>query len=155
MAIWQYHLNVIPKKSVADKNGAITKVVINSNNEAIAWRESTEVCIDFISKQIDKYVSRSTWNKKDSGIISWKGDTNNKEDNDVLISYDLTTNRISGFQFRTDTRDKQNTTKFLNGILNVCKQNNLIVFNLDDVLIEPHLQLILEDLKTSDAVSFF
>lgn len=154
MAIWQYHLNIIPKTSVADKNGIITKLVINSEDQVTAWKKNTSVSVDLISKQIDKYVPRSVWNKKNSGIISWKGNTNNKEDNDVLISYDLTTNRISGFQFRTDTRDKHNATKFLSGILNICKQNNLIVFNLDDVIMEPHLQLILNDLKTSNAQNF-
>jgi hypothetical protein len=177
MAIWQYQLNMIPKKSVHKKYGQIpNKLFIDYHNWEIYWQEriktkklyepnfedgrtikwwkDVELNIEKISIKIDEYVNRADWNKNDSGFIGWKGDTKNKEDNDAHISYNIITNEISEFQLRTDLRDKQNATKFLNGMLSICQQNDLMIFNTNGILLQPKAELVFEDLKTSDAIKF-
>jgi hypothetical protein len=42
----------------------------------------------------------------------------------------------------------------LKGILNICAQNELMVFNTKGHLFEPNFDIIFEDIKKSNAVAF-
>ena len=178
MAVWQYQLNIIPKKAILEKYGSIPNELLIDHDgwetywenlvdidnlpepnfedaKTIKWWTNIKIDIKKITQEIDKLVSRGDWNDdEESGFIGWKGDTEKEEDNDGHIAYDKNTNIISEFQFRTDLRNKQNATKFLNGMLKICEQNDLMVLNTNGILLEPKLELIFDDLKKSNAVHF-
>ncbi|WP_055437705.1 hypothetical protein [Lacinutrix algicola] len=179
MAIWQYQLNIIPKKAILEKYGKIPDTLfidfINwkiywenvtydngypepnfEDARTIKWWNNIKLDIKKTSEQIDQYVTRGDWNDDgERGFIGWKGNSEKEEDNDAHIAYDKKTNIISEFQFRTDLRNKENAMKFLNGMLNVCSQNDLMVLNTEGILFEPQTELIFEDIKNSNAVKFF
>jgi hypothetical protein len=178
MAVWQYQLNIIPKKAILEKYGEIPKELfidydgwekywanVSFDNgipepefedaKTTKWWTDVRIDIKKIIDNIDQLVERGNWNDDEkSGFVGWKGDPEQEEDNDGHISYDKDTNIISEFQFRTDLRNKENATKFLNGMLNLCKQNDLMVFNTNGILFEPKPELIFEDLKKSNAITF-
>ncbi|WP_138434343.1 hypothetical protein [Winogradskyella algicola] len=177
MAVWQYQLNVIPRKAILEKYGEIPNALfidhvnweIHWENvkfesgfpepnfedaKTIKWWTNAKLDVYEISDQIDKLVSRAGWGKDSLNSMNWKGSSKNKEDNDCFISFDQNTLLIGQFHFRTDLRDLENTTIFMNGMLKICEQNDLMVFNTDGVLFEPKLKLISEDLKKSNAIKF-
>ncbi|WGH76788.1 hypothetical protein P8625_06475 [Tenacibaculum tangerinum] len=177
MAVWQYQLNIIPRKAILEKYGEIPKTLfidfdgwekywenVDYNNgfpdpdfedaKTIKWWANTLLDINDISKQIDKLVARAQWGNESSNSINWKGNSNNYEDNDCYISYNKTKKTINEFQFRVDLRKKENFSLFLKGILELCKKNELMVFNTNGALFEPKIEVIYEDLKKSNAVAF-
>ncbi|CAM3797740.1 hypothetical protein FLGE108171_15335 [Flavobacterium gelidilacus] len=177
MAIWQYQLNIIPKKSIIEKYGELPeKLFIDFDGwenywknrtsgdgfpepkfedaKTIKWWLKTNLNIEKIAKQFDLYVKRGDWSDDDSGFIGWKGNSELNEDNDAHISYNKETKIISEFQFRTDLRTKENLDKFLRGILKICADNELMVFNTKGYLFEPDFQIIIADLKKSNAAAF-
>ncbi len=178
MAVWQYQLNIIPKKAILEKYGSIPNELlidhdgwekywenVNFDNgfpepdfedaKTIKWWTNTKLDIRKTTEQVDPLVSRGDWNDdEDSGFIGWKGDSDKLEDNDAHIAYDKKTNIISEFQFRADLRKRENITEFMNGMLNLCEQNDLMVFNTGGILFQPKSEFINEDLKKSNAVEF-
>ncbi|PKV48847.1 hypothetical protein ATE84_0861 [Aquimarina sp. MAR_2010_214] len=176
MAIWQYQLNIIPKNAVLDKYGEIPEKLfidekgwekywenVNYDNgfpepdfedaRTIKWWRNTKLNIRNTANHIDKLVKRGDWSN-DKDLIGWKGNTENKEDNDCQISFDEKTEEIGEFYFRTDLRNKENAMKFMNGMLEICSKNNLMVMNTEGYLFEPNSELIFEDLRKSNAVKF-
>ena len=177
MAIWQYQLNIIPRKSVLEKYGNIPLELFIDNDSwekyweniidienlpepefedanTIKWWNNIRLDIKETSEQIDKLVSRANWGKDSLNSINWKGNSNNQEDNDCYLSFDPNTKFINEFQFRTDLRNKEKATNFLNGMLELCVKNELIVFNTKGLLFEPKPKLIYEDLRKSNAIDF-
>lgn len=178
MAVWQYQLNIIPKKAILEKYGELPNELfidydgwkkfrenVSLDNEipeaefedakTTKWWTDVRIDIKKVINQVDQLVKRGDWNDdENSGFVGWKGDSKKEEDNDGHISYDIETNIISEFQFRTDLRNKENVTKFLNGMLKICEQNDLMVFSINGILFEPKLEIIFEELKKSNAVAF-
>lgn len=142
MAIWQYYLDATPIKVIS----------LNSGTENM-WKNAN-INIDKLTSDINEFISLKNKCQK-PGLASWKGDTNNMEDNDILISYNLYTKQILGLQIRTDIRKKHNIHCFLNKMLDICNKNNLYVLNVDDILLEPTAEIVLKDLKTSTAFRTF
>lgn len=178
MAVWQYQLNIIPKKAIIDKYGEIPNELfidyegwekywanVSFDNgipepefedaKTTKWWTDVRIDIKKVIDHIDQLVKRGDWNDdENSGFVGWKGDSEQEEDNDGHIAYDKETNIISEFQFRVDLRNKENASKFLNGMLNLCEKNDLMVLNTSGILFEPKPELIFEDLKKSNAVTF-
>jgi hypothetical protein len=173
MAVWQYNLTVIPKNSIIEKYGEIpqklfidveswTKYREKWNNEkvqpeidfedakTILWWKNSEIDLESTTIQIDELVSRASWSEPN--FLSWK--SNDENDNDCHIAISEKNKIISEFIFRTDLRNKDNIELFLNGILNICKANELLLMNLEGYLFEPKMELIFEDLKKSNAIKF-
>lgn len=176
MAVWQYQLNIIPKSAIVETYGEIPNELfidekgwkdywdnVKFDNgfpdpefedaRTIKWWKNTALDIQDIANQIDNLVKRGDWSN-DKDFIGWKGDTENEEDNDCHISFDEKTLVISEFQFRTDLRNLEKTKKFMEGMLNLCAENNLLVMNTKGLLFEPEMELIFEDIKKSNAVKF-
>ena len=177
MAVWQYQLNIIPKKTILKKYGTIPNELLINNEgwekywegiydienlpepdfedaKTIKWWTDIKLEIKKTSEQIDKLVTRANWGQDSLDSINWKGNSEIKEDNDCFLSFNPKNQIIEDFHFRSDLRKKENITVFLNGMLNVCEQNDLMVFNTKGVLFEPKTELIFEDLKKSNAVKF-
>jgi hypothetical protein len=177
MAVWQYQLNIVPKKTILEKYGTIpNELLINDEGwekywenivdienlpepdfedaNTIKWWKNIKIEIKKTTEQIDKLVTRANWGQDSLDSINWKGNSEIKEDNDCFLSFDPKTQIIEDFHFRTDLRKKENITIFLNGMLNLCERNDLMVFNTNGILLEPKSELIFEDLKKSNAVKF-
>ena len=177
MAVWQYQLNIVPKKTILEKYGTIPNELLINNESwekywenivdienlpepdfedanTIKWWTNIKIEINKTAEQIDKLVTRGNWGQDSLDSISWKGNSEIEEDNDCFLSFDPKNQIIEDFHFRTDLRKKENITIFLNGMLNLCEQNDLMVFNINGILLEPKSELIFEDLKKSNAVSF-
>jgi len=177
MAVWQYQLNIVPKKAILEKYGTIPNELLINNEgwvkywedivdienlpepdfedaKTIKWWTDIKLEIKKTSEQIDKLVTRANWGQDSLDSINWKGNSEIKEDNDCFLSFDPKTQIIEDFHFRADLRKKENITIFLNGMLNLCEQNDLMVFNTKGVLFESKTELIFEDLKKSNAVKF-
>ncbi|SRX76528.1 hypothetical protein [Aequorivita antarctica] len=177
MAVWQYQLNIVPKKAVLEKYGTIPNELLIDDESweqywenivdienlpkpnfedanTIKWWTDIKLDLKKTAEQIDKLVTRANWGQNSSDCINWKGNSEVKEDNDCFISFDPNSQIIEDFHFRVDLRKKENITKFLSGMLNLCEQNNLMVFNINGVLFEPKSDLIYEDLKKSNTVAF-
>ncbi|MBL4669191.1 MAG: hypothetical protein JKY30_08005 [Flavobacteriales bacterium] len=177
MAVWQYQLNNVPKKTILEKYGTIPNELLINNEgwvkywedivdienlpepdfedaKTIKWWTGIKLEIKKTSEQIDKLVTRANWGQDSLDSINWKGNSEIKEDNDCFLSFDPKTQIIEDFHFRADLRKKENITIFLNGMLNLCEQNDLMVFNTKGVLFESKTELIFEDLKKSNAVKF-
>ena len=177
MAIWQYQLNIVPKSAVLEKYGTIPNELLIDDKgweeyweniedvenlpepnfedaKTIKWWNNIKLDIKKTSEQIDKLVTRASWAKDSTDSVNWKGSSDIKEDNDCFISFDPKTQIIEDFHFRTDLRKKENIEKFLNGMLNLCEQNNFLVYNSKGILFEPNQELIFDDLQKSNAVSF-
>ena len=177
MAIWQYQLNIIPRKSIIEKYGNIPTELLIANDswekywenikdienlpepdfedaKTIKWWNNIKLDIKKTSEQVDKLVSRANWGKDSLDSVNWKGNSNNEEDNDCYISFDPKTKFINEFEFRTDLRNREKATNFLNGMLELCAKNELMVFNTKGILFEPNPELIYEEIRKSNAVAF-
>ena len=176
MAIWQYQLHIIPRKSILDKYGEIPDALFinkegwkrfwkNFNGDfdnieygfedawTIKWWKNIKFDIEGTVYQIDKLIKRGNWNSA-KGFIGWKGDTKNEEDHDCHISFDEETKEVKEFQFRTDLRNGKNAKVFMAGMLEICLQNELMAMNMEGVLFDPGAELIFEDIKKSNATKF-
>lgn len=152
MAIWQYSLLIIPEKSIGEDYKCIFK---NNTTKYLPktdffWKES-DIDVLKIVTEIDKLVERADWSKENH--YAWKGNSDN-EDNDGHIYLDSNTNKITEFFFRVDLRKKNNIKNFLHGLVKLCEQNELILINLKGEILEPKIEIIIENLKNSNAISF-
>lgn len=176
MAVWQYQLNTIPKSAILEKYGEIpNKLFIDKkgwkeywdnvkfdkgfpdpefeDTLTIDWWKNAVLNIQETPSQIDKLVKRGDWSN-DKDFIGWKGDSEKEEDHDCHIAFNEKTLLISEFQFRTDLRNIEKAKRFMQGMLQICVENELLVMNTDGHLYEPDIELILEDLKKSNAIKF-
>src|SRR5690606_5403397 len=119
----------------------------------IEWWKNIKFDIERTVYQIDKLVKRGNWNNT-KGCIGWKGDTKNEEDHDCHISFDEETKEVKEFQFRTDLRNGKNAKVFMAGMLEICRQYELMAMNMEGVLFDPGAELIFEDIKKSNATKF-
>lgn len=175
MAIWQYELNVIPRKGILDRYGEIPdKFFMDKEGwerfwktfnrdfdnikydfedaKTIQWWKNISFDVERVAEEMDKLVKRGKQSR--IGYIWWKGDMDNDEDHDAYISFDGETKEVKGFQFRTDLRNMTKALKFMEGMLGICSQNELMLMNVEGGLFEPRMELILEDMKTSNAKKF-
>lgn len=153
MAVWQYLLLVVPKNSIDSNYECIfknnkTKFLPSTNS---LW-EKFDGDINAIISELDQILPRASWGSET--FLSWKGDTNNAEDNDASISLNPDQNRIEGFQFRIDLRKASNITNVLQSILELCKRHDLVLINLKGEILNPEFKDISESLRMSNASSF-
>ena len=160
MAVWQYRLVILPKQGVTAVHGALpNQLFIDHARWAAYWAENTigtadnpefsdayttdwwqYVALDSVSiaAKVDSLVSRGSWNK--ANWLTWKGDEENEEDNDCEIAINAETKYIEEFQFRTDLRNFGKARLFLDGMLALCREYQLLVMDDKGGLFEPALQ---------------
>ncbi len=171
MAVWQYQLNIIPKKAIIERYGKIPNELSvdkdgwesywdNLNDienlpepnfedaRTIKWWNNVKIDIKETINKIDNLVSRANWGNT-INTKNWKGNSDLKEDNDCFLSFDPKHQIIEDFYFRTDMRKVKKSDKFLSGMLRICQDNNLMVYNKNGNLFEPRLELIQNDIKNN------
>ena len=149
MAIWQYTLIVVPKKSIQDDYECIFK-----NNKTnylpstkFLWK-NIDIDVSILALEIDKFIGKSSWDK-----FNWK-DRGENNDNDCSLSTNDDETQIEEFIFRTDLRKESNLSNFLKQMTNLCKKNKLVLINLKGEILEPNIEVILNNIKSSNAISF-
>jgi len=172
MAIWQYQLTVIPQDVIIDLLGKLPdKLFIDKEARKIYWNnisneinivvedawtfdwwKFTKIDIELIANQIDKLVTRGSFNNSD--FLSWKGDDKINEDNDAGICIDEETGKITDFRFRTDLRKFENISMFLYEMIKICNANDFLLMNNNGDLFEADIKIISEDLIKSNAARF-
>ena len=152
MAVWQYNLIVVPKESIKSDYECIFET-----NETkflpeieLFWK-NVNVDLSNLALEIDKLVSRANWNEVNN--FAWKGNSETNEDNDCNI-FLKSKNQIMSFNFRTDLRNEANVSSFLNGMLKICRLNDFVLINLNGEILEPILEVVVENLKFSNSLRF-
>ncbi|MBL3549648.1 MULTISPECIES: hypothetical protein [Chryseobacterium] len=156
MAIWQYQLIVIPEKKLLKNNNKIPLRVFSNPNKRsyylnFNWWKGAFIDTKLIKEEIGKHVPLRDWSNEN--FFGWKGNTKNNEDNDAFMSV-ISSHEISGFQFRTDLRNRNNIENFLKQMLIICKNNNWLVMNVNGNVFYSDFEVILDDIRKSNAYSF-
>ncbi|MEN2400826.1 hypothetical protein GKZ90_0013655 [Flavobacterium sp. MC2016-06] len=141
MAIWQQGMIVIP---------AVSEILPKPNKELHfeyedAWRKLSIDHKKFV-EEIDSFIPRAHW-VKSNDYFSWKGDTENKEDNDVDLCIDPKSGIIISLGFRFDLRTE--SPYFLEKILGLCIKNGWKIETYGGFFFQPNLTIIPEVIKQS------
>lgn len=168
MAIYQFYIATIPKKGVTQHFGKIpdklevdfrkrTEIFSNDEDEFDyfefiqhkCWKVA-EVNSREIIKQIDQILDRANWGN-DQESNNWK--TKTKEiDNDAWILTNSEQNQVVEFTFRADLR--QPKLKFLNEMIELSKEKELLLIDRKGNLVEPEMKNVIELIKKSNALKF-
>ena len=128
MAIWQKNIIVLPNEAFNFQEELDLK---NRDAYLKLWKERNTKAEKLIT-QIDSFIPRADWVDSEHWVY-WKGDTNNKEDDDITLVFDKDTKIISSFSFRFDMRAK--TVKFLDNMIQICKENNWVFQTYNNCLL--------------------
>lgn len=110
-----------------------------------AWRKLNIDYKKFVD-EMDLFIPRASWvNSKD--YFSWKGDTANKEDNDVDLFIDSKSGAIISLEFRFDLRTE--SLYFLEKMFELCNENGWKLETYGGRLFEPNISIISEVVKLS------
>ncbi|MEI6408345.1 MAG: hypothetical protein WCR52_03085 [Bacteroidota bacterium] len=173
MAIYQFPILIIPRKSVLEKYGHIPaqleikedewdafweNYVENDAEDAqpdfedartIKWWKNTEINIKYLEHAMDQIITRAAWVKNSDWV--WKSEQA-AYDHDVYIDFDETANMIEEFQFRLDLTDS--SLVFLNSMLDLCVSHDWILMDFQGHLCLPNLPDLVELIKISNAARF-
>jgi len=146
MAIWQQGVIVIP---------AVWDILPKPNTDLQfkyeeAWRTINIDHKAFV-EEIDAFIPREEWvNSED--YFSWKGDLDNREDNDVDLNIDPDSGIIVSLGFRFDLRTE--SPHFLEKMFGLCSENGWMLETYEGKLFEPEISIIDELTKQSAWIEF-
>ncbi len=172
MAIYQFKLTAIPRKSVLEKYGALpSKLVLDyeewkeyyrkkdgqiKDEEAFLdaftqdWWSSVEINIAEVVAHIDSKVKRADWGR-DEFSFHWK--TYTKEvDNDAGLILTGETRKIEELSFRADLREKGLT--FLTGMISLAAQYDWLLMDVKGNLVQPAIEDVMGLIQQSNAFRF-
>lgn len=158
MAIWQYPFHVIPQKDIQNELGELPSHLkieeegewINVVDSSEFWSNSTLDSKPIIS-MIDKLLPKETWSNS-TDCSGWKGNSENQEDNDCWLDYE--NGYVTSFSFRVDMRDLKNLGSFLEPMLEICRENELILIGENQKVVRPEVDEVKPMLLESNAVGF-
>ena len=132
MAIWQENIIVIPNEAFEIKE----ELDLENRYAFLKLWKGRNTKADKLIEQIDRFIPRADWVNAEHWIY-WKGDTKNKNDDDITLQFDKQTKIISSFSFRFDMRAK--TTIFLDNMIRICKENDWVFQTYNKEIFEPDL----------------
>lgn len=158
MAIWQYAFQAVPEKNIQNEldelptrlNSEVEGEWGNLVDASQFWETSTLKPSPIITV-VDTLLPKETWSSS-TDSTSWKGDTKNKEDNDCWLGY--LDDRVTSFSFRVDMRDLKNLSSFLQPMLEICQNYELVLVAEGQKVVRPEMERIIPMLEESKAVSF-
>lgn len=146
MAIWQQGMTVIP---------AVWEVLPKPDKELRfeyeeAWQKLN---IDHkkIVEEIDAFIPRASW-VDSTDFFYWKGDTKNKEDNDISLSVDPKSGIIISLGFRFDLRTK--SLYFLEKMFGLCADNGWKLETEGGRVFQPDFAILPEVIEQSTFSEF-
>lgn len=119
------------------------------NEEADVYKKiwiNAHINAERLIKEIDSITTRASW-VDGKYFIYWK-EEDNRGDNDVSLKIDKQTGVIHWFSLRFDLRVTNQNCSFLEEMINICEQNNLVFEVKSKGIIEPN-QLVSEELFES------
>lgn len=156
MAVYQYYLEVLPKKGILKKHNLIplhikvsTETGYFESDSELYWNEVKCSSENIITK-IDSIIDRANWgNNKTS--FEWKRYSETL-DNDASIYLNETDYTIKEFSFRADLREEN--LEFLKNMINLAEKNEWLFMDRSGKLMNPNFEEIKISIQNSNAYSF-
>jgi hypothetical protein len=155
MAIYQYHLTVIPKQSILRHWETIpVKVQVHDNPVFdeddlinVKWWRKEQVDFGIIEKKILSFADKVEWAKKfDNG-----GDYGNNDTNDISIAKSELA-YLNEFSFRVDLREIDKN--FIENVLTIVRDLNCLLLDRQGNLFQPTHENLADNIKSSNAFKF-
>lgn len=157
MAIYQFSLELIPKKGLLINHGKIPdKLILTKDEEGYIESNANEywklskIKSDEIIKEIDKLLHRADWGNSENSV-NWKIETK-EVDNDAWMLFDETTGIIQELSFRADLREKE--LNFLKDMVLLAERHEFLLANKKGFIINPNKEELKELIKTSNPYKF-
>jgi hypothetical protein len=168
MAIWQFHIYLIPKKSLLNKYGQVpTQLVMdkegwndyfqNADLETepefedaltIHWWLDLNINLDTILPLLITFGEIQSWTQNADGLRSF-GDT---DTNDISVCFDNTTKIVVEVSCRVDLR--QLDKSFIDKVLSLATQFDCLLMDRQGRLYQPSIVALLDTIKLSNANRF-
>ena len=156
MAVYQYYLEVLPKKGILKKHNLIpsnikvsTETGYFESESELYWNE-IKCSAENIITIIDSIIERANWGN-DSTNFNWKHYSETL-DNDASIYLNEPDFTIKEFSFRVDLRDEN--FEFLKNMTKLANENEWIFMDRTGLLINPNLEELKENILKSNAYNF-
>jgi hypothetical protein len=155
MAIYQYHLTVIPRQTILRHWDAIPVKVQVHDNPAfdeddlinVKWWDQDQVDFETIERRILDFLDKVEWTENfESG-----GDYGNNETNDLSITKsDL--GHLDEFTFRIDLREIDKN--FIDNVLKIVRELDCLLLDRQGNLFQPTLENLADNIKKSNSFKF-
>jgi hypothetical protein len=151
MAIYQYHVTVIPRQTILRHwNPIPNKVQYRDNPEFgddlinVNWWDNVNTDFDNIEKRIRTFADQVDWTKRTEGMKTF----GNNDTNDITISKtDL--GQFEGMLFRIDLREIDK--RFIDNVIAISKDLDCLLLDSQGNLFEPTNENLADNIKTSNA----
>jgi hypothetical protein len=154
MAIYQYHVTVIPRQTILRYWNPIPGKVLYHENPKFGddlinlnWWENINTDFDDIEKRIRSFANQVEWTKRIEGMKTF----GNNDTNDITISK-TELGQFEGMSFRIDLREIDKI--FINNVLTISKELDCLLLDSQGNLFEPTLKNLVDNIKTSNAFQF-
>lgn len=168
MAIWQFHIYFIPKKTLLNKYGQVpTQLLMDKQSWSdyiqnsdldkepdfedaltIHWWLDLNISLDTFLPLLKSFGDIQTWTQNTEGLRSF-GDT---ESNDISVCFDNVTNIVEEVSCRLDLRNLDK--KFIDKVLSLATQFDCLLMDTRGRLYKPTLAALFETIKLSNAYRF-
>jgi hypothetical protein len=168
MAIWQFHIYLIPKKSLLNKYGQIpTQLVMDKkgwNNYfqnadldtqpdfedalTIPWWVNLNINLDNFLPLLKNFGDIQSWTQNTDGLRSF----GNPDTNDISICFDNTTQIVEEVSCRLDLR--QLDKSFIDKVLSLATQFDCLLMDRLGRLYQPSIAALFDTIKLSNANRF-
>ncbi|WP_227606307.1 hypothetical protein [Hymenobacter translucens] len=151
--------NKVPQQLFIDHDGwkryweEYDKAAVDSRDAyTVKWWQELNIPAAPVVDKIDQLLPRADWGSEHN--FSWKGDEDDKEDNDCSIHTHSKNYSIKEFQFRTDLRNAEKAGTFLSAMLRICSAEEMLVMDNQGKLMKPSPADVMPSLEKSSAVRF-
>lgn len=168
MAIWQFHIYLIPQKSLLNKYGQIpTQLEMNKDGWSdyiqnadldtepdfedaltIHWWLDLHINLDSIMPVLNTFGDIQSWTQNADGLRSF----GNTDTNDISVCFDNTSKLIQEVSCKLDLR--QLDKSFINKVLSLATRFDCLLMDRQGRLYQPSIKALLETIKLSDANRF-
>lgn len=154
MAIYQYHLTVIPRQTIQQHWNPIPDKVQYRDNPKfgddlinVNWWENLNTDFDDIEKRIRPFADQVEWTKRIERMKTF----GNNDTNDITISK-TETGQFEGISIRIDLREIDRV--FIDHVLTISKDLDCLLLDSQGNLFEPTHENLADKIKTSNAFKF-
>lgn len=154
MAIYQYHLTVIPRQTllrhwnpIPDKVQYRDNPKFNDDLINILWWNDLNTDFDDLEKRIRSFAKQVEWTRASEGIKTF----GSNDTNDITISR-TELGKVEGITFRVDLREINRI--FIDNVLTISKDLDCLLLDSQGNLFEPTHEKLANNIKTSNAFKF-
>lgn len=168
MAIWQFHIYLIPQKSLLNKYGKVpTQLIMDTNGWSdyihnadfdtepefedaltIPWWLNLNINLTNILPLLEAFGAIQNWTQNADGLRSF-GDT---ETSDISVCFNDTTKVVEEISCRLDLR--QLDKRFIDKILSLATQFECLLMDRQGRLFKPSMEALFDAIKLTNANRF-